>query len=88
VKTPPPCAGILKGITRDIILDIADEMKVPAKEENITRFDLYVADEVFLCGTGAELIAAIKIDGRDIGEGKPGPIFKKLLKRFRELALA
>jgi len=86
LKTPAASAGILKGITRDTIMELAHEMGIPVREENITRFDLYVADEVFLCGTGAELIAAIKIDGRVIDDGKPGPIFKQLLAKFRELA--
>lgn len=88
LKTPAPSSGILKGITRDTIIEIARELEIPVCEENITRFDLYIADEVFLCGTGAELIAAIKIDGRVIDEGKPGPVFKKLLAKFREIALA
>jgi branched-chain amino acid aminotransferase len=88
LKTPAACSGILKGITRDAIIALAEGMEVDVSEENLTRFDLYVADEVFLCGTGAELIAAIKIDGREIGDGKPGPIFKQLLAKFRELASA
>ncbi len=85
LKTPPPSAGILKGITRDTIMEIAQESGTEVREENITRFDLYVADEVFLCGTAAELIAAVKIDGRVINDGKPGPVFKELLGKFREL---
>ena len=85
LKTPPPSAGILKGITRDTIMEIARESGTEVREENITRFDLYVADEVFLCGTAAELIAAVKIDGRVINDGKPGPVFKELLGKFREL---
>lgn len=86
LKTPAPSAGMLQGITRDTIIDIGREMGMCVCEETITRFDLYVADEVFLCGTGAELIAAIKIDGREISDGKPGPVFKQLLAKFRELA--
>ncbi len=85
LKTPPASAGILKGITRDTIMEIAHESGTEVREENITRFDLYVADEVFLCGTAAELIAAVKIDGRVINDGKPGPVFKELLGKFREL---
>lgn len=88
LKTPAPSAGILKGITRDTIIDIARELDIPVREENITRFDLYTADEVFLCGTGAELIAAIKMDGREINGGKPGPVFKRLLESFRRMVLA
>ncbi|MFH1550091.1 MAG: aminotransferase class IV, partial [Planctomycetota bacterium] len=85
LKTPPASAGILKGITRDTIMEVARSTGREAFEENITRYDLYTADEVFLCGTGAELIAAIRIDGRVIGTGKPGPVFKDLLERFRAM---
>jgi branched-chain amino acid aminotransferase len=88
LRTPPPSAGILKGITRDTIIDIARESGREVREETLTRYDLYTAEEVFLCGTGAELIPAIKIDGRVIGEGKPGPVFKNLLMRFREMVSA
>jgi len=85
LKTPPPSAGILKGITRDTIMEVARSAGRQVFEENITRYDLYTADEVFLCGTGAELIAAIRIDGRVIGTGKPGPVFQDLLERFRAM---
>ena len=84
ISTPPASASILKGITRDTIMEIAEKEGIEVREQNTTRYDLYTADEVFLCGTAAELLPAIKIDGRVIGTGKPGAVFKKLLERYRE----
>ncbi len=85
IKTPPSSASILKGITRDTIIDLALAGGKEVRETNVTRYDLYTADEVFLCGTAAELLAAIKLDGRVIGEGIPGPIFKDLLARYHKM---
>ena len=85
IITPPSSASILKGITRDTIIDLALESGELVRETNVTRYDLYTADEVFLCGTGAEMLAAIKIDGRVIGDGEPGPIFKDLLTRYHKM---
>ena len=85
VMTPPPSAGILLGITRQVVLDIARDDGITVTEENMTRFDLLVADECFLTGTAAEIISVIRIDGRTIGDDKPGPVTAKLLARFREL---
>ena len=85
VLTPPPSAGILKGITRGVIFEIGAQLGIPVKEQNITLFDVYSADECFLTGTAAEIISVVKADGRIIGDGKPGPITTKLLARFREL---
>ncbi|MFC1588100.1 branched-chain-amino-acid transaminase [Planctomycetota bacterium] len=84
VKTPPVTEGILEGITRNTIMDLAREEGYEVQECLLNRFDLYAADEFFFTGTGAELIPVIKYDGRVIGEGKPGPIFKKLRRHFRE----
>ncbi len=86
--TPPTWVGALKGITRDTVMDIAKEnkeYKVEAKEEVLTRYDLYTADECFLTGTAAEIIPVIKIDSRIIGTGKPGDITLKIMQRFKEL---
>jgi len=83
VKTPPTYAGILVGITRNLILEICRENGIPALETNLTLFDVYAADEVFLTGTAVEMIPVIDVDGRTIGEGKPGPMFKKLLGKLR-----
>lgn len=85
--TPPRSVGILEGVTRNATLKIAAEMGIKVSEELFTRHDLYTADECFLTGTAAELIPVIDIDGREIGTGVPGPIFKKLLAAFRELTL-
>ncbi|ADY56449.1 branched chain amino acid aminotransferase apoenzyme [Syntrophobotulus glycolicus DSM 8271] len=84
IKTPPTYVGILKGITRDTVLDLAGEMGIAALEQPFTLHELYNADECFLTGTAAELIPVVKADGRQIGEGKPGEAFQKLLTRFRE----
>ncbi|MCX7804309.1 MAG: branched-chain-amino-acid transaminase [Planctomycetota bacterium] len=85
VRTPPAYAGILKGITRDAVMELAVEAGYDVREEMMTRYDLYTADEVFLTGTAAEIIPAVKIDGRVIGTGKPGPVTMDLLARFRKL---
>ncbi len=88
IKTPPPEAGILLGVTRGVVLDLAREAEMDARETPLTRFDLYSADECFLTGTAAEVIPVIDIDGRPIGDGKPGPITLDLLERFRRLTRA
>lgn len=85
LRTPPPYAGILLGITRGVIFELAREAGHPAREEMLNRYDLYTADEVFLCGTGAEVAPIRMIDGRPIGDGKPGPVTRDLMRRFRAL---
>ena len=72
--TPPLSAGALYGITRSVVIDLAKESGIAVGEPNLTRYDLFNADECFLTGTGAELIPVVKIDGRVIGSGKPGAI--------------
>jgi branched-chain amino acid aminotransferase len=83
--TPPITAGALRGITRSVALDIAAELGLMISEIDITRHDVFVADEMFLTGTAAEVIPVIKADGRIIGTGKPGPITTRMIARFREL---
>jgi branched-chain amino acid aminotransferase len=83
-KTPPADAGILDGITRATVLDLCRAANVPTQETALTRHDVYTADEVFLTGTAAEVIAVVKVDGRVIGAGKPGPITKMLRERFQK----
>jgi branched-chain amino acid aminotransferase len=83
VYTPPGYVGALEGITRQAIIEIAQDLGYVVKEEPFTRHDVYVADEVFLTGTAAEVIAVVKVDGRVIGEGIPGPHTKRLLEEFR-----
>jgi branched-chain amino acid aminotransferase len=83
--TPPLSAGALYGITRGVVMDLAREEGVTVAEPNLTRYDLFNADECFLSGTGAELIPIVKIDGRVIGPGRPGPLTRKLVDKYRSL---
>lgn len=83
IYTPPGYVGALEGITRQAIIEIAADLGYTVKEEPFTRHDVYVADEVFLTGTAAEVISVIKVDGRTIGDGTPGPHTKRLLEEFR-----
>ncbi|MDQ3198062.1 MAG: branched-chain-amino-acid transaminase [Verrucomicrobiota bacterium] len=85
IMTPPITAGALRGITRSVVFDIAADLDLKISEPELTRHDLYIADEAFLTGTAAEVIPMIKLDGRLIGDGKPGPITNRAIKRFREL---
>ncbi|ESU31910.1 branched-chain amino acid aminotransferase [Bacillus sp. 17376] len=84
ILTPPGYVGALEGITRNAIMEIAHNLGFLMREEVFTRHDVYVADEVFLTGTAAEVIAVVKVDGRTIGEGKPGAVTNQLLKEFRK----
>jgi len=83
--TPPAYAGILRGVTRDAVLEIAAAAGYVVREDMLTRYDLYTADEVFLTGTAAEIVGVVKLDGRTLGDGKVGPITKDLAVRFKEL---
>ncbi len=83
--TPPESSGILIGITRNVVMELATKMGIQVKEYLMTRYDLYIADECFLTGTAAEIIPVVKIDGRIIGTGKPGKTTLDLLKRYRDL---
>lgn len=83
--TPPPYVGILVGVTRNAVMELAKDMGIKVEEKLFTRHDVYTADECFLTGTAAEAIPVVKVDGRIIGEGIPGPISKKLIKAFKEL---
>jgi branched-chain amino acid aminotransferase len=86
LRTPPNFAGILEGVTRNAVLEMARAANIPAAEATLTRHDVYTADEIFLTGTAAEVIAVTKVDGRIIGNGKPGPITRQLRERFFQLA--
>jgi branched-chain amino acid aminotransferase len=83
--TPPIDAGILEGITRNAVLELARDAGIETAEVAMTRHDLFVADECFLTGSAAEVIPAVKLDGRVIGNGKPGPVTLKLNALFKEL---
>ncbi|MBI5767076.1 MAG: branched-chain-amino-acid transaminase [Verrucomicrobia bacterium] len=87
ILTPSASQGALKGVTRSTIFDIAQEIGVPIREVNMTRYDVWCADECFLTGTGAEVIPVVKLDGREIGAGKPGPITQRVLASFRRRVL-
>jgi branched-chain amino acid aminotransferase len=83
--TPPTDAGILEGITRAAVMELAVEARIPVREIAITRHDVYVADECFLTGSAAEVIPVVKVDDRVIGDGLPGPLTRDLAQRFRAL---
>lgn len=83
--TPPAYIGLLEGITRNTVLDLAKNLGIPAEEKVFTRHDVYAADECFLTGTAAEVIPVVQLDSRPIGDGRPGPITRKLISSFREL---
>jgi branched-chain amino acid aminotransferase len=86
LRTPPPYSGILRGVTRDAIIELARDAGYGVEELPLNRYDLYTADEVFLTGTAAEVVAVSKLDGRVIGAGSAGPITRDLATRFRALA--
>lgn len=83
--TPPLSAGALYGITRQVVVELAAETGRKAIESNLTRYDLFNADECFLTGTAAELVPVVKIDGRVIGNGKPGRVTRGLMAQYRAL---
>ncbi|MEM6911268.1 MAG: branched-chain-amino-acid transaminase [Verrucomicrobiota bacterium] len=84
VLTPPVSQGSLRGITRQAILEIVAELGIKLREEVLTRYDIFTADECFLTGTAAEALPVVKLDAREIGDGKPGPITWQCIEAFRE----
>jgi branched-chain amino acid aminotransferase len=85
LSTPPLSAGALYGVTRKVVMDLARGQGLTVTEPNLTRYDMFNAEECFLTGTGAELISVVKIDGRVIGTGKPGVVTKKLITAYHSL---
>lgn len=85
LRTPPIDAGVLEGVTRNAVLELACAAEIPTQEVALTRHDVYTAEELFLTGTAAEVIPVVKVDGRVIGTGKPGPITRQLHERFHKL---
>ncbi|MBX9679738.1 MAG: branched-chain-amino-acid transaminase [Gemmataceae bacterium] len=83
--TPPIDAGILEGITRDTVIELAKQAKIVVKEIPLTRHDVYVSDECFLTGSAAEVIPVVKVDARVIGTGKPGSVTRQLREAFQKL---
>jgi branched-chain amino acid aminotransferase len=88
ISTPPLHAGVLCGITRDVVFELAQQHGIPILDRDLTRYDLYTANECFLTGTAAEIIPAVQLDRRIIGNGHPGPITLKLVDSFRQLTRA
>ena len=86
--TPPLSAGALYGITRQVVMDLAAQSGLKVGEPNLTRYDLFNADECFLTGTGAEVVPVVKIDGRVVGTGKPGPVTESLVTQYHALTKA
>lgn len=86
LHTPQVNDGALDGITRRVILELADQLGIPKVERSLTRYDLFVADEFFLTGTAAEVIPVVSLDRRLIGDGKPGPLTRRFIAAFKELA--
>jgi branched-chain amino acid aminotransferase len=85
LSTPPLHAGILEGVTMNLVIDLAAELGYEVRRKDMTRHDLYVADEIFLTGTGAEVVPVVKIDGRMVGRGKPGECTTALIAAFRRM---
>ena len=85
ITTPPITAGALDGITRKVVIELAASLGIPLREAELSRHDIYPADECFLTGTAAEVIAAVKLDQRPIGNGRPGPVTGRIIDAFRSL---
>jgi branched-chain amino acid aminotransferase len=82
VQTPTTSDGILEGVTRQVMIEFCGKLSIPCVEKSLQRHDIYVADECFLTGTGAEVVPVTRIDGRPIGTGAPGPIARRLMEAF------
>jgi branched-chain amino acid aminotransferase len=85
IFTPPISSGALAGVTRAVVFEMASEFGIAITEPEMTRYDIYTADECFLTGTAAEVIPVVRLDSRTIGDGLPGPVTKRLIERYREL---
>jgi branched-chain amino acid aminotransferase len=85
ISTPPPHAGILKGVTRQVVMELAEAAGYPVDQTMLNRYDLYTADEAFFTGTASEIVGIRQLDGRVIGTGKSGPVTRDLRSRFHDL---
>ena len=85
ILTPPIDAGVLEGITREAVIELAQANSIPLRETPLTRHDVYIADECFLTGSAAEIVPVVKVDSRVIGDGKPGPVTLRLTEQFHEM---
>jgi branched-chain amino acid aminotransferase len=88
IFTPPISSGALAGITRQVAFEMAAEFGIRISQPDMTRYDIFTADECFLTGTAAEVIPVVKLDSRVIGDGVPGPITRRLIDRFHQLTEA
>ena len=86
ITTPPSTCGALEGLTRNKVMDLAREAGYEVREMPMARYDLYVADEVFLTGTAAEIISVVDVDKREIGDGKPGKVTSQLAELYHHCA--
>ncbi|HEX3356012.1 MAG TPA: branched-chain-amino-acid transaminase [Tepidisphaeraceae bacterium] len=84
IQTPTTTDGILEGVTRKVVIELCKKLGIPIVEKTLQRHDLYIADEMFLSGTGAEVIAVTKIDGRTIGGGEAGPLTRRVMEAFHK----
>jgi branched-chain amino acid aminotransferase len=82
IRTPPLHAGILEGITRYVVIKLAARRKIPLTEADLMRHDLYIADELFVTGSAAQIVPIVQIDGRVVGGGKCGPVTRQLIEDF------
>ena len=85
LRTPPEGAGILRGVTRGAVIELALEAGYEVRETTVNRYDIYTANEAFLTGTAAEMVGVVKLDGRRVGDGNVGPVTRELAARFRAL---
>jgi branched-chain amino acid aminotransferase len=85
ITTPPNEAGILEGITRQAVINLARDLGIDVREAPLTKHDVYIADECFLTGTAAEVVPVVKVDSRPIGDGTPGKITRQLMAQFKKL---
>jgi len=85
IFTPPIASGALAGVTRAVVFEMASAMGIRISEPQMTRYDIYTADECFLTGTAAEVIPAVRLDSRAIGDGRPGPVTRRMIEKFHEL---
>ncbi len=88
LRTPPVSAGILEGITRDAVMQLSEKMGLRVVEKDLALFDIYAAEEAFLTGTAAEIAPVTRLDMREIGDGKPGPITAQLMAAYKEMTNA
>lgn len=84
ISTPPPHMGVLEGITRESLIDVAESNGYTVEEKPLNRYDLYVSEECFVTGTAAEALPVVEIDGRAINGGEPGPVTQDLIEEFRD----